>query len=113
MPDTTRRTLGELVAEAPGRAAVLDHFGLDYCCHGQRTLDEACTTAGLDAAAVAARLAQVEVAADDADYPSEPAALANFIEATHHQYLHDELPAMEALAAKVQAVHRERHAELD
>jgi regulator of cell morphogenesis and NO signaling len=107
----TARRLGELVAEAPGRAAVLDRFGLDYCCHGERTLADACSAAGLDAAAVAAELDATPL--DDAvDHPREPVALADHIEATHHRYLHDELPALSALAAKVHAVHGERHPEL-
>ena len=37
-----------LVAQAPGRAVVLDRLGLDYCCHGGRSLTEACAAAGLD-----------------------------------------------------------------
>lgn len=53
MIDTSGPTLADLVAERPARAAVLDRLGLDYCCHGQRPLAEACTAAGLDADAVA------------------------------------------------------------
>jgi len=113
MPDTITRTLGELVAEAPARAAVLERLGLDYCCHGERRLVDACGAAGLDAGSVAAQLEQPDATAADVDYPTEPAALAAFIEATHHRYLHDELPALEALAQKVRDVHRERHPELD
>jgi regulator of cell morphogenesis and NO signaling len=110
MTVTATRTLGELVAEAPGRAAVLDRLGLDYCCHGQRTLADACTEAGLEHDAVAAAL--VAAVPEPVDHPTEPAALADHIEATHHAYLHAELPALDALAAKVVGVHGERHPEL-
>ena len=41
-----------------------------------------------------------------------PAELVDHIEATHHAYLHDELPRIEALLDKVQGVHGERHPEL-
>lgn len=112
MSDIAARTLGDLVAEAPGRAAVLDRFGLDYCCHGERSLTDACTTAGLDPRAVAADLDQPEVTVDPADYPTEPSALADHIEATHHAYLHAELPELDALAEKVAGVHGARHPEL-
>ena len=111
MPDIAARTLGDLVTEAPRRAAVLERLGLDYCCHGDRTLADACTTAGLDAAAVAGDLADTALTGA-ADHPSEPAALADYIEATHHAYLHTELPELEALAAKVADVHGQRHPEL-
>jgi regulator of cell morphogenesis and NO signaling len=90
---------------------VFERLGLDYCCHGHRTLDEACTSAGLDPAAIA--LALDDVAPTAADHPTEPAALAAHIEATHHHYLHAELPELRALAAKVASVHGERHPELE
>ena len=108
--DTT--TLGELVAARPETARTLDRHGLDYCCHGQRTLAEACRAAGLDPAAVAAEL-EAEPAGGDASWAALPAPeLADHIVATHHRYLREELPALEALAGKVATVHGERHAEL-
>lgn len=106
-------TLGTLVTERPHLAARLDHLGLDYCCGGQRTLGEAVTAAGLDLDEVVARLAQ---GADDSTRPDwadlGPTALIEHLETTHHAYLHDELPRLEALAAKVADVHGERHPEL-
>jgi regulator of cell morphogenesis and NO signaling len=112
MPDLATRTLGNLVADAPARAAVLDRLGLDYCCHGERSLADACAAAGLDAEAVAADLDRAGATGDRAEHPTEPATLADHIEATHHAYLHTELPELDALAAKVEAVHGERHPEL-
>lgn len=41
-----------------------------------------------------------------------PPALADDILATHHAYLHEELPLLDALAAKVVSVHGERRPEL-
>lgn len=110
MTVTATRTLGELVAEVPGRAAVLDRLGLDYCCRGQRTLADACTEAGLAADVVVAELGTAT--SQTVDHPTEPAALADHIEATHHSYLHAELPTLDALATKVAGVHGERHPEL-
>ena len=107
----TTRTLGDLVAEVPSRAAVLDRLGLDYCCHGQRPLADACAEAGLDPVVVASSLESEPATAAD-NHPREPAALADHIESTHHRYLHAELPEVDALAAKVRGVHGERHPEL-
>ena len=112
-PDTT---LGDLVAANPTRAAILDQLGLDYCCHGQRTLAEACATAALDLDDVAAALTATD-AARDADLLPPAAAgdssrLVEHIEATHHAYLHRELPTLLVLAHKVHAVHGARHPEL-
>lgn len=113
MTQLTTRSLGDLVGEIPARAEVFDRLGLDYCCHGQRPLSEACTEAGLDPSDVAAALDMVAMSVPaGADHPVEPAALADHIEATHHAYLHAELPELTALAGKVLAVHGERHPEL-
>ena len=34
----TDRTVGELVAERPGRSRVFQAFNIDFCCQGARTL---------------------------------------------------------------------------
>jgi regulator of cell morphogenesis and NO signaling len=110
--DIRAMTLGDLVATRPEAARVLDRFGLDYCCHGDRTLDDACAAAGLDPRVVGAAMPEP----DDGEAASwtalEPPALADDILATHHAYLHEELPLLDALAAKVVSVHGERHPEL-
>lgn len=105
-------TLAEIVTAEPGAARVLEAHGLDYCCGGGRSLDEACRTAGVDPADVLTSL--------DGLAPSPPAPwadlapdeLVDHLEATHHAYLHTELPRLTALVAKVRGVHGERHPEL-
>lgn len=107
------RRLGDLVAEQPARARVLERLGIDYCCHGGRSLAEASAGAGLDPSAVAAELAAVD-AVEGADHADDlaPVALVDHILATHHVYLHEELPLLHALATKVRDVHGGRHPEL-
>lgn len=107
----SERTLAELVAENPARAVVLDQIGLDFCCHGNRSLSDACSEAGLDRDEVAAAL---DTAAE------APAAwtgggrgdLAAYVESTHHSYLHAELGSLEWLAGKVLSVHGDHHPEV-
>jgi regulator of cell morphogenesis and NO signaling len=110
------RTLGDLVAERPGVAPTLDRLGLDYCCHGDRTIAEAAEVAGLDVAAVVDALDAApasDLRGDTAWTSLDVAALADHIESTHHAYLHAELPDVVALADKVRTVHGSRHPELD
>lgn len=109
---TLDRTLGDLVAERPARARVFESAGIDYCCHGQRSLGDAATAAGLDATALVADLSAVSDTAGVEVDTLEPAALVDHIVSTHHAYLHAELPALRALADKVNGVHGGRHAEL-
>lgn len=106
------RTLGDLVAANPATARTLDRLGLDYCCHGERTLAEACEQAGLDVAAVLAELDAVAPGGDRSWTELDPPALADHIVASHHRYLVEELPLLDALAEKVLGVHRDRHPEL-
>jgi regulator of cell morphogenesis and NO signaling len=106
------RTLGDLVAERPARARVLERAGIDYCCHGQRPLRDAAVEAGLDPHAVAAALAVVTDTEGVEIDRLDPAELVDHIVDTHHSYLHEELPLLEALATKVRDVHGQRHPEL-
>lgn len=115
MTDTlTARSLGALVGEVPARARVFDHLGLDYCCHGDRSLAEASEAAGLDTDQVVAALSAIATpaAAATAQMVGDPVALIDDILTSHHAFLWDELPSLVALAAKVKDVHGARHPEL-
>jgi regulator of cell morphogenesis and NO signaling len=112
MTDVQDRTLGDVVTLNPAAAPVLDSLGLDYCCHGDRPLRTACEEAGLDVDDVVSRLTDVPVVGDTSWVDLDLPALAGHIVATHHAYLHEELPLLDALARKVESVHAERHPEL-
>jgi regulator of cell morphogenesis and NO signaling len=109
-----RTTLGELVTEHPDLSRFFDALGLDYCCGGGRTVEEACAAAGVDVEALERAVAST--AADRDAGPAwttmDPAELTVHIETTHHASLHRELPRLLALADKVVAVHGDRHPEL-
>ena len=107
-----RTSLGELVTERAARARILERHGIDYCCHGQRSLAEAADAAGVDVETLVAEMAAADVTDDDAvAQRSVPDLIAHILSA-HHTYLHDELPALEELATKVASVHGGRHVEL-
>lgn len=115
MTDTIRSedmSLGDLVAANPAAARILDRYGLDYCCHGNDTLGVACANAGLDPDVVRAAIEDATGSADAGWAVLPLPQLIEHIVSTHHAYLHDELPAVDALAAKVVGVHGERHPEL-
>jgi regulator of cell morphogenesis and NO signaling len=108
------RTLASFVDEQPDAARVLERHRLDYCCGGQQTLADACAVAGVDPQAVLDELAALDSTFDPAPWTTMSAVeLVDHLEATHHRYLHEELPRLGALADKVTAVHRDRHPELD
>ncbi|SDB95401.1 regulator of cell morphogenesis and NO signaling [Raineyella antarctica] len=108
----TAALIGDLVTEDPRRTRVLESYGLDYCCGGQRSLSEAATAQGLDPDRVAADL-QLEGATAPLHWESSDlSGLAHDIVDTHHAYLWEEMPRLEALVTKVVGVHGGRHPEL-
>lgn len=112
MTVNSNSTLSDLVTEDPRRTRILERFELDYCCHGQRSLDEAVTDRGLDLAQVVAALDLADPAPSGSRLPAENAGLAHDIVDTHHAYLWEEMPRLRALVDKVHTVHGARHPEL-
>jgi regulator of cell morphogenesis and NO signaling len=111
------RTVGQLVAERPGRANVFDRYGIDYCCGGRVPLARACQARGLNPRAVLRDLESADTRGPGSDTeewpPTTPGELVDFIVATHHGYLRRELPRLAALLAKVADAHAGRHPELE
>jgi regulator of cell morphogenesis and NO signaling len=110
------RQIGQLVAERPARSRVFDRHGLDYCCGGKRTIEDACRRRGVDPDPVLADLAALDaevVPQDDPIAGMSMTELADHIEVTHHAYLRSELPRLTRLVAKVTAVHGATHAWLE
>ncbi len=104
--------LSEIVDLVPGAPRVLEAHGLDYCCGGRQTLSDACAAAALDPDTVLSELESLNPGTAPEWVGLGPAALVEHLESTHHAYLHEELPRIEALAAKVASVHGARHPEL-
>ena len=106
--------LGVIVTLHPSVAAELERRGLDYCCHGARSLAAASADAGLDPQLVAHELSN----ACGLDEPPvawstlDPADLVDHIQSVHHAYLWAELPRVDALVDRIVAVHADRHPEL-
>ena len=108
-------TLGAIVAADYRTAAVLERFGLDFCCGGRRTLDEACAQQGVDASEVLHALAAVPTSAVPQEVPDASWAadrLADYIVARHHTYVRAQVPVISAQLARLQEVHGTRHPEL-
>ncbi len=105
-------TLADLVIEDARRARVLEGFGLDYCCHGQRTLEDSAREAAVDLDAVIKALDLPTDTTPAASKSQERAALAHEIVDTHHAYMWEEMPRLQALVEKVHQVHGDGHPEL-
>ncbi len=105
-----KETVGQLVAQRPGLSRVFGELGVDFCCGGNRTLQDVCGEMGLDAEAVVEKLR-----AASSEKPEGPncleislTELCDHIEQTHHAFLRTELPRLTEMADKVANVHGER-----
>ncbi len=107
---TAAMTLKQIVLTNPGAAEVLERHGLDYCCRGHRSLATACQQAGLavlEVEAELARLAPTEPA--EADWRRRPLSeLIDHILERYHKPLRRDLPALIALARKVERLHADK-----
>ncbi len=104
-------SLGDIVAADSRRGRVLEKFGLDYCCNGHRSLVDAAREAGVDVAEVVAAM-NFPDPAPVANAPLANAALAHDIVDTHHAFMWEEMPRLQALVDKVAGVHAAGHPEL-
>ncbi|MGH2896615.1 MAG: DUF542 domain-containing protein [Solirubrobacteraceae bacterium] len=105
-------TLGVLVAERPARSELFERLGLDYCCGGQQTLGEACSSRGLDLASVRDALAALDAedmlsaSPESADWREAPIAeLCAHIVTVHHHGLREAFPRLQRLFATVVGAH--------
>jgi regulator of cell morphogenesis and NO signaling len=102
-------TVGRLVAENPARARVFEKHRIDYCCGGKLPLAEACERRKVDYATVVADLESIDSAGAEIVPTNWDQALlgelADHIVATHHAYLVEELPRLDAMCARVAKVH--------
>jgi regulator of cell morphogenesis and NO signaling len=106
---TTTSTLAELATTHPAASRVFQRYGLDYCCGGRQPLDDVCHAKGLDPIALVHAIEEEERTVDLPRWDTAPLAeLVHVIVSRYHAALRSELPALIALAAKVETVHGEK-----
>ncbi len=110
------QTVGELATAVPGATREFEKLGIDYCCGGGRTLGEACADAKISVEQAMSRLQEGLAGAQPRPgrhWKNEPLAeLIAHISSTHHVFVREECPRIEALAAKVVSMHGPNHPEL-
>jgi len=114
---TDKTSVGEIVAHHPETRRVFELFGIDYCCSGSTTLEDAVARRGVPLDALRSAL-------DDAirATPAQPvernwldaslSELVDFIEETHHMFLKQEMPRLYGLFIKVLQANGSQHGEI-
>lgn len=110
-----QKEIGQFVAEDFRTAAIFSKHGIDFCCRGNRTVEEVCEKNELDANALLDELEAVLTSKSDQsiDYKSWPTdLLIDYIEKKHHRYVEAKIPVLLQFLDKLCRVHGERHPEL-
>lgn len=113
--DGNVETLGEIAAKDLHKAEIFKKYGLDFCCGGKKTVQEACAEKGIDATKVEEALRQADKNPVTRPLPYNEwnlDFLADYIVNTHHSYVKKALPELRGYAAKVASVHGAHHSEL-
>jgi regulator of cell morphogenesis and NO signaling len=107
--------IGELVAQDYRTASVFKKYGIDFCCQGNRTINDACQAKKIDEKLVVSDLnTLIQAQADSSiDYKSWPIdLLADYIEKKHHRYVEEKTMEIKPYLDKICRVHGDRHPEL-
>ena len=109
--------LGEVVVQFPNAGRVFQRFGLDYCCRGNRNIEEAARQEGVDPMEVVADLnAAYGLTKNEKQQVhnwnmESLQALTDYVVNTHHAYLHQTLTPLGELVTKILQVHGVHHGE--
>jgi len=111
--DTNTKSIGELALEIPHAIAVLEKWKIDYCCHGKRSVAEACADARLSADDLLYEIGTAPVSDDARDWSSESLeTLQQYILDTHHVFTRQAMETVSILSEKVAMRHGPGHPEV-
>ncbi len=109
------KPIGQIVAEDYRTAQIFKNHKIDFCCQGNRSIQQAAEKKKMDAQVLINEInaIQQEVKESTVDYKSWPLdLLADYIEKKHHRYVGEKIPVLIPYLEKLCKVHGERHPEL-
>ena len=116
MSITTDRTIRDIALEQPETIRVFERFGIDYCCGGRKSIEQACSELQLSTEQVLEKLREASAFNDESDHrgwqSAQLAKLIQHIVRKHHMFCRQEMPRLQALAEKVRSRHGAAHPEL-
>lgn len=107
--------IGDIVAHNFKTAEIFRSYGVDFCCKGNRALDDLASSEELDIKKLIFELETVSSGNSNSpiDFKSWPLdLLADYIEKTYHRYIEEKTPIINEYLLKVCNVHGQRHPEL-
>jgi iron-sulfur cluster repair di-iron protein len=107
--------VNEIALSSPESRRILEDASVDYCCGGDKSLQEACLRANVSAEMILNRLQQNRERArsDEGGWTKAPLAeLTRHIRERHHDYVRDVIPRLQGMLAKVREKHGSKHREI-
>ncbi|MGC1241929.1 MAG: iron-sulfur cluster repair di-iron protein [Chryseosolibacter sp.] len=108
-------TVADLAISHPAALSVFTKYGIDYCCGGNRSLEEACIRIGLNPDKIRQEIFSAPPQQNAIPIRAEQwsaALLADYIVQNHHAYVRRAIPEIGMLLEKVCAAHGEDNLEL-
>jgi len=111
---TKAMTVRDLVVQYPELRELLEKLGIDYCCGGRHTLQEAADEKHVDLAKVLDSLNEALAAPAKKGKPRDwskagLSELAEYIVARHHAFIKEQMPRLASILGKVVAAHGAKH----
>src|SRR5262245_46313270 len=111
----TETRVNEIALSDPGARRILEDAGVDYCCSGGKSLQDACMRAHVPAEVILEKLRQNsrKTETEESGWKSAPLAeLTRHIRDRHHRYVRDVIPRLRGMLAKVREKHGSMHREV-
>jgi regulator of cell morphogenesis and NO signaling len=108
-------TVGEIVANDFRTSSAFKKAGIDFCCGGKQSFNEACIEKGIDAKQLENEIltATEEPMNEFMNFKNwDPVFLSEYIVNTHHKFVLKNLPELVFYTQKIASVHGENHPEL-
>ncbi len=115
MEHTLEKTIGQMVAEDYRIAQVFKNHKIDFCCKGNRSIEQVAENNNLNIDVLLEEIddLQTETNSNNTDFKSWPLdLLADYIEKKHHGYVEAQIPILKQYLHKLCKVHGKRHSEL-
>lgn len=116
MKTNEMKTIGEWVANDYRTAEIFKKYDIDFCCNGNRSIEEACQSKNLEVQGVMDELETKMAETQDKgiDFGAWPLdLLADYIEKTHHRYVETKITEIKPYLEKIVKVHGKNHPELE
>lgn len=107
--------IGELVANDYRIAAVFKSHKIDFCCQGNRTIEQTCEAKKIDCNSLLAEINNIntKVEKGTTDFKTWPIdLLADYIQKKHHRYVEEQTAEIKPYLAKICRVHGEKNPNL-